>query len=527
MSQPMSPSNMHARAPQWAVLAVACVAQFMVVLDVSIVNVALPSMQHSLKLSSTELQWVVNAYTLTFAGFLLFGGRAADLFGRKRIFLIGLTIFTFASLVGGFSTNGTMIVVARTIQGLGGAILAPSTLSLLVTTYTEQRARARALGIWSATAGSGGAFGALAGGVLTDEISWRWVLFVNVPIGVALFAAAFWALSESRGQVRSIRGLDIPGTVTVTAGLATLVYGIVSTDTHPWGSAQTIITLAIAVALLVTFVVIEARSAQPMVPLRIFRRRSLSAANGIALSVGACMFSLFFFLSLYMQEVLGYSALRAGVAFLPGALFLIAGATVASKLVSQLGPRRILIGGTLTTAAGSFWLATDPSTPHYLAQTLPPLILVCLGLGFSVVPMTVAATSGVDRAEAGLASGLINTSRQIGGAVGLAILATIAFDRRASVLGHLHSTATVAQVANAATSGYDRALFGAGVIAVIGSVLALTLPSRASHIADVEQSAREHESGGSGENRGATESTGSSDRTGGEQAIDQPVVVDS
>jgi EmrB/QacA subfamily drug resistance transporter len=494
-----APSNMHAHAPQWAVLAVACVAQFMVVLDVSIVNVALPSMQHSLGLSSSQLQWIVNAYTLTFAGFLLFGGRAADLFGRKRIFLIGLTIFTLASLVGGFSTNGTMIVTARAIQGLGGAILAPSTLSLLVTTYTEQRARARALGIWSATAGSGGAFGALAGGVLTDEISWRWVLFVNVPIGVALFAAAFWALRESRGQVRSVRGLDLPGTVAVTAGLATLVYGIVSTDTHPWGSAQTIITLAIAVVLLGAFIVIEARSAQPMVPLRIFRLRSLSAANGIALAVGACMFSMFFFLSLYMQEVLGYSALKAGVAFLPGAMFIIGGATLASRIVSQVGPRRVLIAGTLVGAIGCFWLAAGPSTPHYLTHTLPPLILVCLALGLSIVPMTVAATSGVDRAEAGLASGLINTTRQMGGAVGLAILATIAFDRRTALLKHVTGKPTVIQIAKAATSGYDRALFGAGVIALIGAALALTLPSRASHVADVEQSARDHDSGGSPE----------------------------
>ncbi len=486
-------SNSHARAPQWAVLAVACVAQFMVVLDVSIVNVALPRMQSSLKLSPSELQWVVNAYTLTFAGFLLFGGRAADLFGRKRIFLTGLTIFTLASLVGGFSHSGTMIVTARAVQGLGGAILAPSTLSLLVTTYTEQRARARALGVWSATAGSGGAFGALVGGILTDEISWRWVLFVNVPIGIALFAGAVWALSESRGQMRSVWGLDLPGTVTVTAGLATLVYGIVSTDTHPWGSAQTIITLTIAALLLIAFVLIEARSSQPMVPLRIFRLRSLSVANGIAVAVGAAMFSMFFFLSLYLQEVLHYSALKAGFAFLPGALFIIGGATVASRLVSRFGPRRLLIAGPLVASVGMFWLATAPPTPHYLTHTMPPLILVCLGLGLSIVPMTVAATSGVDRTEAGLAAGLINTTRQMGGAVGLAILATIAVDRRSALLRHTSIKPTLLQLANATTSGYDRALFGAGVIALVGALLAFILPSRAAHVAVVQQSARDEQ----------------------------------
>jgi EmrB/QacA subfamily drug resistance transporter len=490
---PSNGSNIHARAPQWAVLAVACVAQFMVVLDVSIVNVALPSMQVSLKLSSTELQWVVNAYTLTFAGFLLFGGRAADLFGRKRIFLTGLTIFTAASLVGGFSTNGSMIVIARAVQGLGGAILAPSTLSLLVTTYTDQRARAKALGVWSATAGSGGAFGALAGGILTDEISWRWVLFVNVPIGIALFAGALWALSESRGQVRSVWGLDIPGTVAVTAGLATLVYGIVSTDSHPWGSGRTIITLAIAVLLLIAFLVIESRSSQPMVPLRIFRLRSLSAANGIAVMVGAAMFSLFFFLSLYLQGPLGYSALRAGFAFLPGALFIIGGAAVASRLVSQVGPRRLLIIGPIIAAVGLFWLASAPSTPHYATHILGPVILICLALGLSIVPMTVAATSGVDPSEAGLAAGLINTTRQMGGALGLAILATIAFARESSVLRHVAGKPTIGQLAKAATSGYDRALFGAGYVALAAALIAFALPSRASHVADVEQSARDHE----------------------------------
>src|SRR5450631_2360303 len=438
-------SNSHAHVPSWAVLAVACAAQFMVVLDISIVNVALPKMQQGLHMTPSQLQWVVNAYALTFAGFLLFGGRAGDLFGRKKVFLIGLTVFTLASLFGGFAHTGTELELARAAQGLGGAILAPSTLSLLTTTYTEQRARARALGIWSATAGSGGAFGAMAGGILTDELSWRWVLFVNVPIGVLLFAAAAIALRESRGQVRGIAGLDIPGTIAVTGGLAVLVYGIVSTNEHPWGSARTIITLAVAVVLLSTFVVIERFTPHPMVPLRIFKMRSLSSANGIAITVGATMFSMFFFLSLYMQHVMHYSALRAGFAFLPGALAIIAGATTASKLVSKVGPRRILVIGGSLAAVALWWFSQLPTSGHYFVNVLWPMVMVCLGLGLSIVPMIVAATAGVDRSEAGLAAGLVNTTRQVGGALGLAVLATIAIDRA-------HGLRTPA----ALTSGYDR-----------------------------------------------------------------------
>jgi EmrB/QacA subfamily drug resistance transporter len=482
--------NAHAHVPSWAVLAIACVAQFMVVLDISIVNVALPRIAepspHGLGLTAGQLQWVVNAYALTFAGFLLLGGRAGDLFGRKKIFLVGLTIFTLASLVGGFSRNASMIEISRAVQGLGGGVLAPSTLSLLTTTYTDHRERARALGIWSATAGSGGAFGALAGGLLTDLVSWRWVLFVNVPIGVLLFAAAAVALRESRGQVRSLWDLDIPGTIAVTGGLAVLVYGIVDTQTHPWGSARTLGTLAVAVVLLAVFVVIEMRTARPMVPLRIFKLRALSSANGIAVAIGAAMFSMFFFMSLYMQDVLGYSPLVAGVAFLPGAALIIAGATVASKLVSHVGPRRLLTIGGVLAAGALWWLSKLPPSGNYAEHVLAPLMIVCFGMGLSMVPLTVAATSGVDRSEAGLASGLLTTTRQVGGALGLAVLATISTDRFAA-LTRQHVARAVA-----ATSGYDRAFAVCAFIALGGALLALTLPGRAAHVAAVERSAREH-----------------------------------
>jgi EmrB/QacA subfamily drug resistance transporter len=473
------------------VLAIACVAQFMVVLDISIVNVALPSIAkppsaQGLGLDRNQLQWIVNAYALTFAGFLLFGGRAGDLFGRKKIFLVGLGIFTVASLVGGFSQNATMIELSRAAQGLGGGILAPSTLSLLTTTYTEHRARARALGVWSAVAGSGGAFGALAGGVLTDLVSWRWVLFVNVPIGVLLFVAAVMALRESRGQVRGISGLDIPGTITVTGGLAVVVYAIVSTNNHPWGSLHTLATLGIGVALLIVFVLIEAFTAQPLVPLRIFRMRALSSANGIAVAVGAAMFTMFFFLSLYMQDVLGYSALTAGLAFLPGALCMIAGATVSARLVSRVGPRRLLVLGGLLSAGALLWFAQLPTSGNYAVHVLPPMLIVCLGMGMSMVPLTVAATSGVDRREAGLASGLLNTTRQMGGALGLAALTTIATSRTTTLLASHHSTAA------ATAAGFDRAFVVATFISLAGALLALTLPSRQAHVAAVEQSARDH-----------------------------------
>jgi Na+/melibiose symporter-like transporter len=311
---------------------------------------------------------------------------------------------------------------------------------------------------------------------------------IAIAVGAALFAAAVIALRESRGQgqVRGLRGLDIPGTITVTAGLATLVYAIVNTNNHPWGSARTLVTLAVAAALLIAFVVIERFAAQPMVPLRIFKMRALSSANGIAIAVGAAMFSMFFFLSLYMQDVLGYSALVAGVAFLPGALLIIGGATMSSRLVSHVGPRRLIVVGGLLSAIALWWFSRLPSSGNYAEHLLVPMLLVCFGMGMSMVPLTVAATSGVDRREAGLASGLLNTTRQVGGALGLAALSTIATDHSNGLLAkHVAAAA-------AATSGFDRAFVVCGFIALAGALLALTLPSRASHVAAVRQSAAEH-----------------------------------
>jgi EmrB/QacA subfamily drug resistance transporter len=431
----------------------------MVVLDVSIVNVALPKMRADLGLSATGQQWIINAYTLTFAGFLMMGGRAADLFGRRRSFVFGLGLFTLSSLLGGLAQNGGELIAARTVQGIGGAILAPATLSLITTTFTEADERRRALGAWSATAASGSAAGVLAGGVLTNLLDWRWVLFVNVPIGAALIAAALAALTESRAEQRS--SLDIAGAITVTGGLALLVYGIVSTNTRAWGSPATIMTLAGAAALLAAFVAIESRvAANPLVPLGIFRRRSVAAANGIAMTIGAALFGLFFFLSLFLQQVNGYSPLKAGVAFLPAALSTMAGAMVGTRIVTRLGTRRQLVVGPLMAAGGLVWLTQLSAGDGYLAHVAGPLVLAGIGLGLSFVPMTIAATTDVPVQQAGLASGLINTSRQVGGAVGLAVMAT------------------VASGASAPTAGYDRAFWISGIALAIGAMLAFALPGK-------------------------------------------------
>ena len=460
------------KVPTWTVLALCCAAQFMVVLDISIVNVALPQMRHDLGLSTTGQQWVINAYTLTFAGFLMLGGRAADLFGRRRIFMLGLAIFTLCSLLGGLAQSGGWLIAARAAQGLGGAILAPATLSILTSTFTDPNERRRALGAWSATAASGAAVGVFLGGVLTDLLNWRWVLFVNVPIGAVLLFVASFALVESKAPAKRT-SLDLPGAVTVTAGLAVLVYGIVSTDTHPWGSGRTIVTLAIGVGLLALFVLIEARFAKnPLIPLGVFRRRSLSTANGIAMTVGAALFSVYFFLSLYLQQVNGYSPLKGGLAFLPVGLATLGGALAGSRIVVRLGFRHQLMIGSTLTAIGLLWLAQTGVDSTYFAHIFGPLLFIGVGLGIMFVPMTMAATQGIPPHEAGLASGLINTSRQVGGAIGLAALATVAAGAASD-----HSAGTRSVLA-ALTTGYDRSFYIAAGIMIAGGVLALALPRK-------------------------------------------------
>ncbi|HMK62760.1 MAG TPA: MFS transporter [Acidimicrobiales bacterium] len=462
------------RVPDWVILAIACVAQFMVVLDVSIVNVALPSIGRDLHYSPTGLQWVVNAYVLTFAGFLLLGGRAADLFGRRRVYLLGLFLFTAASLVGGIAQNSAWLTTARAMQGIGGAILSPATLTIIVTTFKGAKT-ARALGIWSAVAGAGGATGSILGGVLTAELSWRWVLFVNIPIGILAMAAAVLYLTELRGRDEaSARALDIAGAVTVTAGLGALIYAIVGTDTHPWRSGYTLSLLGIAGVLLISFTFLELKVAShPLVPFRLFRSRAVSGANVVMLLIGAAFFSMWYFLSLYMQNVLGYSPLRAGLAFLPMALMIIVGAQTSSRLLPVIGVRPPLLAGTLLAGGGFAWLTQIQAHSSYAGHVLGPGCIISLALGLLFTPLASAATAGVAFTEAGLASGVLNTSRQVGGSLGLAALATIASDRSHSLLAAGHGAVDGAV---ALTGGYARAFTGAAVLVLVALVSSFLVP---------------------------------------------------
>ena len=441
----------------------------MVVLDISIVNVALPNMQRDLHMSQNALGWVLNAYTLTFAGFLLLGGRAADLWGRRRLFLIGVGLFSLTSLIGGLAQTGGELIIARGLQGLGGAVLSPATLTILTTTFVEPKARARALGMWSAVAGAGGATGVLAGGVLTDLLSWRWILFINVPIGILVLVVARFAVTESVAEGERPT-LDWAGALTVTGGLVALVYGIVSTDAHAWGSTLVVSYLIAGAALIAAFLVIERRHRHPLVPLRLFRSRSLSGANGIMIVIGSVMFSLFFFLSQFVQDVQGYSPLRTGFAFLPMPIAIIIGTQLSTRLVGRTGPRVLLVIGPLISSVGLLLLSRLHEHSAYAWHVGLPGAITTFGVGMSFVPITLAATNGVDRRDAGLASGLINTTRQIGGSLGLAVLLTVVAAREHAVHG---SGALVAQ-----TAGYTRAFAVASALMVVAAAIALiVLPS--------------------------------------------------
>jgi EmrB/QacA subfamily drug resistance transporter len=455
---------------RWIALALLCVAQFVVVLDASIVNVALPTIGSALDFSQDNLSWVVNAYVLTFGGFLLLGGRMADLLGRRRVFMGGLILFALASLAGGLATNDAQLIAARAVQGLGAAILSPAALSIITTTFRDGAERNKALGAWGAVAGSGGAAGVLLGGVLTEYAGWEWVLWVNVPIGIIAALLAPRLIAETR-QESGTRAFDAAGAFSVTAGLAVLVYALVEAPNAGWGSGQTIGLLAGSLALLAAFVAIERRSAAPLVPFSIFRIRTLTGANVVGLLTGASLFAMFFFISLYMQNVLGYSAIKAGLSYLPLAVTIILAAGFASQLVTKVGFKPILAIGMLFIAGGLLWFGQISTDGGFVADVLGPSLLAAIGLGFAFVPQTIAAVSGVADREAGLASGLINTSQQIGGALGLAVLSTVAFpqiDDAAAAAGGQPSLAAL-------TDGYaDAFMVGAG-IAFIGFIATLLL----------------------------------------------------
>lgn len=452
--------------PAGLVLAVVCVAQFMVVLDISIVNVALPDMQRELGMSQNGLGWVLNAYTLTFAGFLLLGGRAADVWGRRRLFLIGVALFSLTSLVGGLAQTGGELIAARALQGLGGAVLSPATLTILTTTFTDPKARTRALGLWSAVAGAGGATGVIAGGVLTDLLSWRWILFINVPIGALVWVVARFAVAESRAEGERPT-LDWAGAITVTGGLVALVYGIVSTDSHKWGSPLVLGYLIAGTALIAVFLAVESRHRHPLVPLRLFRSRALTGANLIMVLIGSVMFSLFFFLSQYLQEVQGYSPLQAGFAFLPMPLAIIVGTQLSARIVGRIGARTLLVIAPLISASGLLLLSRLDADSSYALHIGLPGAIITFGVGMSFVPITLSATNGVDRRDAGLASGLINTTRQIGGSLGLAALLTLAASRTHAL------AASGSQVAQ--TAGYSRAFAVSALLLVLAALVAMVV----------------------------------------------------
>ena len=459
------------------VLWIVCLAQFMVVLDVSIVNVALPSIQKDLGFSAANLQWVVTAYSLTFGGLLLLGGRLADLFGRRRILLVGLVLFTGASLVGGFSQNQGTLIAARSLQGVGAAVLSPATLTILTVTFTEQRARAKALGVWSAVAAGGGAAGALFGGILTQYLSWRWILFVNVPIGIVLFSFARIFLVESRAEGPR-RRLDVVGSITVTGGLLALVYTIVHTDQVAWTSASTLITGAVALVLLGAFAVTEAALADhPLVPLRLFRSRALTAANLVMFCFGVAMFAMWFFLSLYLQQVLGYDPVITGLTFIPQTAAIAVGATIAGRMAPRLGPRNVLIAGALLAAGGLYWLSHIQAGDTYWTGACGGGIMATFGMGLAFTPIALSATGGVRREEAGLASGLVNSSRQIGASLGLAVLSTVAASDISSQLAGRPVTPELERVAM--TAGYARGFLIASVAALVAALLALIIPRNA------------------------------------------------
>lgn len=462
-------------------LAVACVAQFMVVLDVSIVNVALFQIRNDLHYSATGLQWVVNAYVLTFAGFLLLGGRLADMFGRRRVFVGGLVLFSVASLLGGLAQNSGELTAARALQGLGGAVLSPATLTIIMTTFTEGEGRHRALGAWSATAGLGGAFGVILGGVLTSELSWRWVFFVNIPIGLGAMFAALAVLTELK-RPDAQRAIDVTGSLLATGGLALLVYAIVGTDKHPWASGRTIGLLVEAGLLLAFFITTQTFVRAPLMPLSLFRSRYVSAANVTMLLLGVAFFSMWYFLSLYLQEVKGHSPLHAGLLFLPMSAAIIVGAQTAGRIIGRFGPRALLFVGLGMTAGGFAWISQLSASSTYIGGMLGGTLLISFGVGLCFTPLATAATTGVHWTQAGLASGVLNTSRQVGGSIGLAALATIATERTNALFspGSTRGSGIAAHAPflSDLTAGYDRAFEVAAVVCVVAAITALAIPRR-------------------------------------------------
>jgi EmrB/QacA subfamily drug resistance transporter/deazaflavin-dependent oxidoreductase (nitroreductase family) len=448
-------------------LFVIALAQLMVVLDVAIVNVALPSIQRELHFAATDLEWVVNAYAIAFGGLLLLGGRTGDLFGRRRMFIIGALLFAAGSMAGGLASSSAFLIAARAAQGIGAAILAPTALSLLAATF-QGAARNRALGVYSAVSAGGGAIGLLMGGIITNYLSWRWIMFVNVPVGLFLAFAAPRFLIRAEGKPGR---LDLPGAITVTAGASLLVYGLARVATHDWSESVTRATLLIAAVLLVGFVALESRGRQPLMPLRIFANRNRSGAYALSLAIGGALSGMLFLLTLFLQNVLGFSPLQAGFAFLPTAVGVGIGAQITSRLISHVGPRMPMTTGSLLTATGMFWLSAVTVHANYVNDVLGPLVVLSIGLGMTFVSASATAISQVQPNESGLASALLNVGRQLGGSLGIAIMGTVATTVTKDQLAA--GPFTHAVVNRALVSGFSSAFEIAGLIALIGFVAVL------------------------------------------------------
>ena len=454
---------------RWLVLAVIVAAQFMVVLDIAIVNVALPSIRTDLNFSQESLQWVITAYAIVFGGALLLGGRLADLLGRRRLFIAGVALFAISSLLAGLAWSEASLITFRALQGLSGALLSPAALSILTTTFAEGRERNIALGVWGAASGSGGAAGTLLGGVLTSYVGWSWIFFINVPVGLVLLAVTPRLVRESRAELAH-RHFDIAGASTITSGLMLLVYAMTRATQHGWSDALTVALLSASAALTAGFVVIELRSRAPLLPMRIFRLRTLSAANATSILFASAVFSQFFLLTLYMQQVLHYSAVETGVAYIALTLSIIAFSTVAQGIATRIGVRRVLPVGLLAASAALVLFARLPVDGHYFWQIFPAFLLSGIGLAFAFVPLQIAALTGVREADAGIASGLINTTQQIGGAVGLAAASTIAATYTSQ---YVDAHPGVGEFSGSAlTHGFGTAFYVLAGLALVGAVVA-------------------------------------------------------